>query len=218
MSVLTINMTCDEWNNLSKDILESKSGFEKAMYNFTKEKLPLYNIIMQNGYYPKLFMYINFPEILTSNQRHIIHKYSKANEINTSSYDNTQGTRIVCITLFKKYINMIYNKYSSCDTNDADDINSNNNETLDLTNTPQIPIPIPNLNSNPNSISNMEEVINVLNKQYIALCKPYTLSEVIANLEKNIATYSKDLEILKSIESIYGEKSALDISKNVITH
>jgi len=238
-------MTVDEWDLLSKHILESKSGFEKAIYIYMKDLINSYIVhkkyINSDGFLYK-YLQIKFPSTLSSNQRHLIHRYSRNNEIKTYSIYDVNNNKYIKVTLYEKYIVTIYNKfkttnqivevptvsvvevptlqtvpeipvhtvvnihdttlllnpvdtaYDSCSDSGLDE-DSNNGET----NTPEVSDEI------------MKEIADVLNKTHIELYKPYTLTETIANLEFKINSYTKDLELLKSIQQSYGDRLALEL-------
>ena len=212
-----IDVTVDMWNTMSSNILSSKKHFEKFIQNYL-----IANDFTTNTNYDKL--QIQFPSILTTENRHKIHRYSNYSNMYTESiYVNDD--RILNVILSKKYVNDImnanYDNIKFISTVNVNDTTNTTNTTNMQNIVIQLPVEIPEVTLNeaapvpveeplPEHVSVItdiknthEDIIRLLNNNYINLYKIYSINETISSLELLIKSYHTELEVLKSADQLY---------------
>ena len=103
VSVIIIDTT--KLGDISNDIFSSKINFEKVITKCIFEEQYKYNNDICQ-------FEIILPDNLTKEQRHIIHKYSKANELYTQTFSNEDSNRQLSLFLSKKYIQKLLLQYA----------------------------------------------------------------------------------------------------------
>jgi hypothetical protein len=93
-----VNISEQTWNIISKDLLSSKKHFEKfvKIYFTTIEDYPINNLEFI------------FPSVLSSDERHQLHRYSQYLYFMTQSY-SVNEERKLHVTITAKYLNEIFN-------------------------------------------------------------------------------------------------------------
>jgi hypothetical protein len=104
VSVIIVDTT--QLNAISNDIFSCKSNFEKAIIKFIFEQQYKYNNNICQ-------FEIILPDNLSKEQRHIVHKYSKSNELYTQTFENENSNRQLSLFLSKKYIKKLLLQYVS---------------------------------------------------------------------------------------------------------
>jgi len=104
VSVIIVDTT--QLNAISNDIFSCKSNFEKAIIKCIFEQQYKYNNNICQ-------FEIILPDNLSKEQRHIIHKYSKSNELYTQTFENENSNRQLSLFLSKKYIKKLLLQYVS---------------------------------------------------------------------------------------------------------
>ena len=98
VNVKIVNISEQTWNIISKEILSSKKHFERfvQIYLTTTED------------YPNNNLELIFPSVLSSDERHQLHRYSQYLYFMTQSY-SVDEERKLHVTITKKYMNEIFN-------------------------------------------------------------------------------------------------------------
>ena len=198
-------ITLEMWNTISVDILSSKKHFEKYIQDYLMSIEDNSRIID---------LKVTFPSVLSSDDRHTIHRYSQYLYLYSESID-IKDDRVLHVILTKNYLQEIMNKDYSYLKSKVPITEVTQPEIPQITpvTQPEIPqitqvvfqpittvtglegtmweylLPKTEFETKPSVEEKkyqMDDVINVLNKKHIQLFNPYTLNETIKTLESDI--------------------------------
>lgn len=171
VTVITIDTT--KFNKISDSLFVSKNSFEKTIINCICEEHE--KITHYNDDKDKVLQYeIILPETLTKDQRYIFHKYSRAGELYTESFNNINSTRQLSLFLSNKYVQKLIIQYIPYDQSVKTDT------TVTFSNI----IPTNSIESveSRESVDNVESVeSNEINEHMEKNIKKYNISNIYEN-------------------------------------
>ena len=174
--VTVINIDTTKFNKISDSLFVSKNSFEKTIINCIFEEHE--KITHYNGDKDKVLQYeIILPETLTKDQRYIFHKYSRAGELYTESFNNVNSTRQLSLFLSNKYVQKLIIQYIPYDQ-------SVKTDTTDTSVTFSNILPT-------NSIESVESRESMDNVESVESNEINEINEINEHMEKNIKKYNK---------------------------